>query len=64
MIAKGLYKEYNWSLVITTIIFILLLVALKILNQLDFYNVILVRILADFIQLVIRIYYSFIRKII
>lgn len=64
MIAKGLYKEYNWSLVITTVIFVLLLFLLKISNQLDFYNIILVRISADFIQLTIRIYYSFKRKII
>ncbi|MDI6045549.1 oligosaccharide flippase family protein [Flavobacterium yafengii] len=64
LVAKGYYKQYNWSLILSAIVFVFLLVVLKTTNQLNFLNVILIRVLADFIQLLIRFYYNFKFKII
>jgi PST family polysaccharide transporter len=64
LVAKGYYKQYNWSLIVSAIVFVFLLVVLKTTNQLNFLNVILIRVLADFIQLLIRFYYNFKFKII
>lgn len=64
MIAKGLYKEFNWSLVATALIFIFSLILLDMLNQFTFINIILIRIAADFTLLSIRFFYSFKYRII
>ncbi|HEY4627735.1 MAG TPA: hypothetical protein VIH02_00465, partial [Flavobacterium sp.] len=64
LVAKGHYKEYNWSLIISAILFVLLLTILNLTDNLNFINVIIVRILADFIQLIIRLYFNFKYRII
>ncbi len=64
LVAKGYYKQYNWSLIVSAMVFISLLIVLKTTDQLNFLNVILIRVLADFIQLLIRFYYNFKFKII
>lgn len=64
LVAKGYYKQYNWSLIASAIVFVFLLIVLKTTDQLNFLNVILIRVLADFIQLLIRFYYNFKFKII
>ncbi len=64
MIAKGYYKLFNWSLIVSAIIFIILLILLHFINQLNFINVVLLRVIVDFIQLLIRVYYSIKYKII
>lgn len=64
LVAKGYYKQYNWSLIASAMIFVSLLIVLKTTDQLNFLNVILMRVLADFIQLLIRFYYNFKFKII
>lgn len=64
LVAKGFYKQYNWSLIASAIVFVFLLIVLKVTNQLNFINVVLLRILVDFIQLGIRFYYNFRYKII
>ena len=64
LVAKGFYKQYNWSLIVSAFIFVFLLIVLKVTNQLNFINVVLLRILVDFIQLGIRFYYNFRYKII
>lgn len=64
LVAKGYYKEYNWSLIVSAMVFVSLLIVLKTTDQLNFLNVILIRVLADFIQLLIRFYYNFKFKII
>lgn len=57
MIAKGLYKEYNLSLILSAITFLFMLFVLVITNKLNFINVIIVRVLVDFILLAIRGFY-------
>jgi PST family polysaccharide transporter len=64
LVAKGYYKQYNWSLIVSAMVFVSLLIVLKTTDQLNFLNVILIRVLADFIQLLIRLYYNFKFKII
>ena len=64
LVAKGHYKQYNWSLIVSAMVFVSLLIVLKTTDQLNFLNVILIRVLADFIQLLIRFYYNFKFKII
>lgn len=64
LVAKGYYKEYNWSLIISAILFVFLLIVLKWMDQLDFINVLVVRVMADLIQLIIRLHYNFKYKII
>ena len=57
MVANGYYKEYNHSLIITSVLFILFLLILKISNNFNFVNIIIVRVFADLILLLIRFYY-------
>jgi PST family polysaccharide transporter len=64
MVAKGFYKEYNWSLITSAILFIVLLMGLYFTDNLNFINVIVIRVLVDLIQLTIRLYFSFKHKII
>ncbi|MFV8321869.1 oligosaccharide flippase family protein [Flavobacterium sp. LB3P21] len=64
LVAKGHYKQYNSSLIVSAMVFVSLLIVLKTTDQLNFLNVILIRVLADFIQLLIRFYYNFKFKII
>ncbi len=57
MVANGYYKEYNRSLIITALLFILFIVILRLSNNLNFINIIIVRVLADLILLSIRFYF-------
>ncbi len=57
MVASGYYKEYNRSLIITSLLFILLILILSISNNLSFVNIIVARVFADIILLLIRFYY-------
>lgn len=57
MVASGYYKEYNRSLIITSLLFILLILILSISNNLSFINIIVARVFADIILLSIRFYY-------
>jgi polysaccharide transporter, PST family len=64
LVAKGYYKEYNWSLLVSATIFVVLLFILYVISELNFINVILIRVFADFIQLAIRVYFNFKYKLI
>ena len=57
MVANGYYKEYNRSLIATSLLFILFIIVLQISNNLNFVNIILVRVFADLFLLLIRYYY-------
>jgi len=59
MVAIGFYREYNWSLILSAITFVFLIVFFSATKKLNFENVIISRILADLIQLVIRVYYVY-----
>lgn len=64
MVANGFYKEYNRSLIATALLFVLFLFFLNLSGNLNFINIIIVRVLADLILLVIRYYYCVKNKLI
>lgn len=64
MVANGYFKEYNRSLIITAFLFILFIIILKATNNLNLINIIIVRVLADLILLLIRLYYCLKYKLI
>jgi PST family polysaccharide transporter len=57
LVGNGYYKEYNRSLIVTALLFVLFLLVLKGLNNLTFINIIIVRVLADLILLSLRFYF-------
>jgi PST family polysaccharide transporter len=57
MVANGYFKEYNRSLLATSLLFVLFILVLQISNNLNFVNIIVVRVFADLILLLIRSYY-------
>lgn len=64
MIAKGYYKLFNWSIIFTSVIFIVLILFMSFFGILSFVNLIIVRVMIDLLQLLIRVYFSFKYKII
>ncbi len=56
MVAKGYYKEFNNTLVISSILYISSLVILYISNNWTFINVIIARVLVDVFLIIIRLY--------
>jgi len=64
MVANGYFKEYNRSLIITAFLFVLFIIILKATNNLNLINIITVRVLADLILLLIRLYYCLKYKLI
>lgn len=62
LVAFGYYKEYNFSLIFTSIVYILILVILYFFDQLSFWNLIYLRVFGDVLMALIRIYYSIKKK--
>lgn len=58
LVAFGYYKEYNFSLIFTSIIYILILVVLYVLDAVNFWNLIYLRVFGDVLMVLIRLYYS------
>mgnify|MGYP001041526020 CR=1 FL=1 len=58
LVAFGYYKEYNFSLIFTSIIYILILIILLFLNEITFWNLIYLRVLGDVVMMLIRLYFS------
>ena len=56
MVAKGFYKEFNYSLIISSIFFIFSLVLLYFTNNWSFFNVLLARIFVDVFLIINRLY--------
>ncbi len=64
LIAFGYNKEFNLSLIFSSIFFILTVALLVIFDKLTFWNLIYLRVLSDLVLVLIRIYYTFKKKII
>lgn len=64
MIARGHYKVYNWSIIFTSSIFIVLILLMHLSGTLNFLNLVILRVFTDLLQLLIRVYYSLKYKII
>lgn len=59
LVAFGYQKEFNKSLIISSIIYILTLTVLYFFNSLTFWSFIYLRVISDFILMLIRIYYVY-----
>lgn len=62
LVAFGFFKEYNFSLIFTSLIYILILVFLYFTNSITFWNLIYLRVFGDVLMVLIRLYYSLKRK--
>jgi PST family polysaccharide transporter len=58
LVAFGYYKEYNFSLIFTSIIYIVILLLLFMFDKLNFWNLIYLRVLGDVLMALIRLYFS------
>lgn len=57
LVAFGHNKEYNKSLIISSLIYILIVLCLYLLNELTFWNLIYLRVLSDVILALLRVYF-------
>lgn len=57
LVAFGFTKEFNYSLIISAIIFIVIAVILRISGNLTFWNLVYLRVISDLILVAIRIYF-------
>lgn len=62
LVAFGYYKEYNFSLIFTSIIYIIILLLLFMFDKLNFWNLIYLRVFGDVLMALIRFYFSVKRK--
>lgn len=62
LVAFGFFREYNFSLIFTSLIYILILVVLYFTNNITFWNLIYLRVFGDVLMVLIRLYYSIKRK--
>ena len=62
LVAFGYYKEYNFSLIFTSIIYILVLLILYFFDKISFWNLIYLRVFGDVLMALIRLYFSFKKK--
>ncbi len=58
LVAFGHFKEYNFSLISTSIIYLILLIVLYFLGLINFWNLIYLRIFGDVLMVLIRLYFS------
>ena len=63
LVAFGFYREYNISLIATSIIYIIILIVLYYFDLINFWNLIYLRIFGDILMALVRLYYSIKRKI-
>ncbi|MDG1398371.1 MAG: oligosaccharide flippase family protein [Polaribacter sp.] len=62
LVAFGFNKEYNISLIGTSICYMLILIVLYCFNLINFWNLIYLRIFGDILMCLVRLYYSIKRK--
>uniref|UniRef100_UPI0040484968 oligosaccharide flippase family protein n=1 Tax=Polaribacter sp. TaxID=1920175 RepID=UPI0040484968 len=63
LVAFGHFKEYNLSLISTSIIYLVVIIVLYSFDLINFWNLIYLRIFADILMCLIRFYYSFRKKV-
>jgi len=63
LVAFGFYKEYNISLIGTSVVYIIILIVLYCFDLINFWNLIYLRIFGDILMSLVRLYYSIKRKI-
>jgi len=63
LVAFGYNKEFNYSLILSSIVYIVIIIILMLFNKVTFWNLVYLRIFSDIILVSIRLYYTFKRKI-
>jgi PST family polysaccharide transporter len=63
LVAFGYEKEYNQSLIISSVIYLILLLAMKATSTISFWSLIYLRVFSDLMLLLIRTYFVYKRKI-
>jgi len=63
LVAFGHFKEYNISLIGTSIVYLLVLVLLYFFNWLNFWNLVYLRVLGDVLMCLVRAYFAFKRNV-
>ena len=63
LVAFGYNREYNISLIISSVLYLVIVLVLVLFNKISFWNLIYLRIFSDIILVGIRIYFTFKRKI-
>jgi PST family polysaccharide transporter len=58
LVAFGYYKEYNFSLIFTSITYILILIVLYFTDKINFWSLIYLRVFGDVLMALIRLYFS------
>jgi PST family polysaccharide transporter len=58
LVAFGFYREYNFSLIFTSIVYILILIVLFFTGKINFWNLIYLRVFGDVLMAMIRLYFS------
>ncbi len=63
LVAFGFNKEFNYSLILSSLVYIIIIVILMLFNKVTFWNLVYLRILSDIVLVSIRLHYTFKRKI-
>lgn len=63
LVAFGYNREFNKSLIISSIVYIIVVLVLYLTNQLTFWNLVYLRLFSDVILMLLRAYYVYKRKI-
>jgi PST family polysaccharide transporter len=58
LVAFGFYREYNFSLIFTSIVYMLILIVLFFTGKINFWNLIYLRVFGDVLMAMIRLYFS------
>lgn len=63
LVAFGFFKEYNFSLLFSSIVYIVIVLFLYLIDEITFWNLIYLRVFSDFVLVSIRAFYSIKRKV-
>lgn len=58
LVAFGFFKEYNFSLLISSIVYLIVVLFLYLLDEITFWNLIYLRVFSDFVLVSIRAFYT------
>ncbi len=63
LVAFGYNKEFNYSLIVSSILYIIVVIVLMLFDKITFWNLVYLRIISDLALVSIRLYYTFKKKI-
>jgi len=63
LVAFGFFKEYNFSLLFSSIVYLVVVLFLYLMDEITFWNLIYLRVFSDFVLVAIRAFYTIKRKV-